>query len=55
MNELTHEELDLISGAKGWLAQMFDDVDYIIGRLPGTYDRAVSATTDMMCRGTGNC
>lgn len=55
MNELTREELDLVTGAGGWLAQMFDDIEHIIDGLPRVYNKAVRAATDMMCSGTGNC
>jgi len=54
MNELNNEELDLVSGA-GWLRDMFDDMEYIAENANRLYGKAIKATSDMMCRATGNC
>lgn len=54
MRELTEAEIEHVSGA-GAIGDGWDDIKRIIGELPDVYDRAILSTTDMMCRGTGNC
>jgi hypothetical protein len=54
MNELTNEEMEMVSGA-GWLKEAFDDIEYIVEKAPRLYGKLIKSTTDMMCRATGNC
>ncbi|MEX5745684.1 hypothetical protein [Massilia sp. X63] len=54
MNELTNEELEIISGA-GKIAEVFDDLEYVVERADRLYDKAIKTTTNMMCRFTGKC
>lgn len=54
MNELTKEELELVTGA-GWLKDMFDDVEYVADNINRLYKKSITAATDMMCTATGKC
>ena len=54
MNELSNEEMELVTGA-GWLRETFDDLEYIVGGINRLYKKSIGATTDMMCTATGNC
>jgi len=54
MRELNDNEIQVVNGA-GFLRDLVDDIHYTINRLPKIYDDAITATADMMCRGTGRC
>lgn len=54
MRELNATEIETISGA-GMIRSWVEDIKWAIGELPGIYELAIHATTDMICIGTGDC
>jgi hypothetical protein len=54
MRELIQSETEAVNGA-GFLRDFTNDLRYAINMLPTIYDEAITSTTDMMCRYTGNC
>ncbi len=53
MQELSMVEVEQVGGA-GW-ADLIRDLTAAAKELPRLYDALIEATSDMMCRATGNC